>query len=359
MRGMPTAQLPDRIEIFRPGRHIDDQGTAHVFTPGDVADMAASYDPAVREAPLTVGHPEHNRPAYGWVKGLAVEGDRLVMQPGDVEPQFAEMVVSRRFPKRSASFYPPNHPNNPTPGRWYLRHVAFLGAQPPAIAGLKDIQFADDATGAVSFSEGEGDDPHARNPGSLPPEGAAAALGRPGGSRAPTTTKEDAQMDKELQDKLAAAEKAKADADARAQAAEQARADADAKLAQFAEQQRTERHAGFVSFAEQQVKAGKLLPKDAAAAVAVLDVLADAQPVEFAEGGATKKVSPTEWLKGLIASAKPVVSFGEHAPGNAGHDTPPADDAELDRRAQAYARQHNVNYAEALSRVVASFTTSA
>lgn len=332
MRGMPT-ELPDRIEIFRPGRHIDDQGNAHVFTPGDVADMAASYDPVVREAPLTVGHPEHNRPAYGWVKGLAVEGERLVMQPGDVEPQFAEMVSQRRFPKRSASFYPPSHPNNPTPGRWYLRHVAFLGAQPPAIAGLKDLQFADDDAGAISFSE------------------AGDESGKP--------TEEDDQMDKELQAKLDAAEKAKSEAEARAVAAEQAKQDADAQLAQFAERQRTERHAGFVSFAEQQVQAGKLLPKDQQAAVAVLDVLADAQPVEFAEGGAQKKLAPAEWLKGLIAAAKPVVSFGEHAPGNTGHDNPPADDAELDRRARDYARQHNVNYAEALSSVTASFTTPA
>lgn len=334
MRGMDT-QLPDRIEIFRPGRHIDDQGDVHVFTPGDVADMAASYNPAVREAPLTVGHPEHNRPAYGWVKGLAVQGDRLVMQPGDVEPQFAEMVFQRRFPKRSASFYPPSHPNNPTPGKWYLRHVAFLGAQPPAIAGLKDIQFADDAAGAVSFSE----------------------AGDPSGHTTETTetTEEDDQMDKELQAKLDAAEQEKSAALARAQAAEQAKQDADAKLAQFAEQQRAERHAGFVSFCEQQVQAGTLQPKDKEAAVAVLDVLADSQPVEFAEGGATKKVLPTEWLKGLIAGAKPVVSFGEFAPGKAGRAERPADDAELDRQARQYAAQHSVSYAEALSLVV-SFT---
>lgn len=328
MRGMDT-QLPERIEIFRPGRHIDDQGNVHVFTPGDVADMAASYNPAVREAPLTVGHPEHDRPAYGWVKGLAVQGDRLVMQPGDVEPQFAEMVAARRFSKRSAAFYPPRHPNNPTPGRWYLRHVAFLGAQPPAIAGLKDIQFADDDTGAISFSE------------------AGDASGK--------STEEDDQMDKELQAKLDAAEQEKSAALARAQAAEQAKQDADARLAQFAEQQRAERHAGFVSFCEQQVQAGTLQPKDKEAAVAVLDVLADAQPVEFAEGGTTKKVLPTEWLKGLIAGAKPVVSFGEFAPGKTGRVERPADDAELDRQAKQYAAQHSVSYAEALSRVV-SFT---
>lgn len=331
MRGMNTAQLPDSIEIFRPGRHIDDAGNAHEFSPADVAGMAEVYDPAVREAPLTIGHPEHNRPAYGWVQGLAVNAEGRLQTAGlrEVEPQFAEMVAARRFPKRSASFYPPNHPNNPTPGKWYLRHVAFLGAQPPAIAGLKDIQFADDAAGAVSFSE----------------------AGDPSGK----TTDEDDQMDKELQAKLDAAEKATAEANERAAAAVKEKAEADAKLAQFAEAARTERHAGYVSFCEEQIKAGKLLPKDAAAAVAVLDTLADAAPVEFAEAGATKKLAPADWLKGLIAAAKPVVSFGEQAAGGAGHATAPENDDELDKRAKAYAAQHNVSYADALNKVV-SFT---
>ena len=150
-----SATLPDGIEIFRPGRHIDDQGIAHHFSEADVDGMAASYNPALREAPLTVGHPKDNLPAYGWVKAVSRNAAGvLAIAPHNVEPQFAEMVAAKRFPKRSASFYPPQAPNNPTPGKWYLRHVAFLGAQPPAIAGLKDIQFSeDDAGGAVSFSE--------------------------------------------------------------------------------------------------------------------------------------------------------------------------------------------------------------
>ena len=46
----PSATLPAGIEIFRPGTHIDDQGRSHVFSDADVADMAASYNPATREA---------------------------------------------------------------------------------------------------------------------------------------------------------------------------------------------------------------------------------------------------------------------------------------------------------------------
>lgn len=321
---MATATLPPDIEVFRPGRHIDDQGGIHDFSPADVADIAASYNPALHEAPLTVGHPEHDRPAYGWVEGAHVNDEgRLAIASRDVEPQFAEMVAQRRFAKRSAAFYPPSHPKNPTPGKWYLRHVAFLGAQPPAIAGLKEIQFADDAAGLVCFSE-------------------ASSEGQP--------TQEHRTMSDQEKAAIARAEKAEADALA-AQAAAKAAQD---QLAQFAEQQRTARHAGFVAFAESQVQAGKLAPKDRDMCVATLEAVADAAPVQFAEGGTTRSVSPATWLQGLIANAAPVVQFGEFAPGAAAgqRHAPPKDDAELDARAQAYARDNKVSYAEAVAAVV-------
>lgn len=318
--------LPPKIEIFRAGTHVDDAGNAHTFTPADIAEIAQAYDPAVREAPLTVGHPANNLPAYGWVKGLSANVNLLLMDPHQVEPQFAEMVQSGRFKKRSSSFYSPNSPSNPTPGKWYLRHVAFLGAQPPAVAGLKDIQFAAGDCNAVNFSE------------------------------AVTQPTQETRMTEEEKAALA---KAQADAKAAQEALAAAEAStkaAQAQLAQFAEQQRADRHAGHVSFAEAQVKAGKLLPKDQATAVAVLDQLAAAQPVEFSEAGTTKKVSPADFIKGLIEGAKPVVDFGEFAGGNQGGESVKGlSDAEIDQRAKAYASKHNVSYSQALTSVV-SFT---
>lgn len=322
---MPHASLPDHIEIFRAGRHIDDAGTAHEFSEADVAAMAAGYNPSLREAPLTVGHPASNLPAYGWVKGLSAAAGVLTMNPHQVEPAFAEMVQAGRFKKRSASFYPPASPNNPAPGRWYLRHVAFLGAQPPAVAGLKDIQFSagDADAGAVCFSE----------------------------TVSPPYPHQETPMDEQMKSRLAQAESEAAAAKAAQATAEAAAEAANAQLAQFAEQQRQDRHAGHVSFAEAQVKDGKLLPKDKETAVAVLDQLAEAQPVEFSEGGTAKKVAPAEWLKGLIAGANPVVSFGEFAPAAAGESPKGLSDAALDQRAIAYARQHHVSYGEAIGRV--------
>lgn len=338
----PQIGLPSNIEVFRPGRHIDDAGVVHSFSESDVDGMVAGYDPALREAPLTVGHPKDNLPAYGWVKSLSrTDSGALAITPHQVEPQFAEMVTTGRFKKRSASFYPPLAPNNPTPGKWYLRHVAFLGAQPPAIAGLKDIQFSEgDAEGAVCFSE----------PVST------------------VTPQEPDDMSKELEEKLAKAQKdleaanaVAATATAAAAAATKKATDAEATAASFAEKARADRKAGFVSFAEAQVKAGTLLPKDKDMAVATLDALADAQPVEFAEGDTTRKVSPAQWLQDLIGNAKPVVSFGEFAGGRMPQGEGAAKgktDAEIDKAAKAWmASNKGVSYAEALNAVTTSFTS--
>lgn len=329
---MDQATLPSDIEVFRAGRHVDDQGVARTFTRAHLVQMAEGYDPALHEAPLTVGHPAHDLPAYGWVRRLAVDGDRLVLREHrDVEPQFAEMVRTRRFPKRSASFYAPDHPSNPKPGSWYVRHIGFLGAQPPGVKGLKEVAFADgDGAVCVSFSE-------------------AGPAGQ--------STQEQEQMEKDKEALAAAQADAAKEREAR-EKAEAAAREANDRLAQFAETQRQATHAAHVSFADEQVKAGRLLPKDKGSAVAVLDVLAASQPVEFAEGDTTKKVSPAEWLKGLIAGGKSLVQFGEFAPGTAGDGTTggePLTDDELDKRARAYAAKHAVSYSEAVTKV-ASFT---
>lgn len=343
------AELPAQIEIFRAGRHTDDAGTVHNFSQADVAGMVSAYDPALREAPLTVGHPKDNLPAYGWVKGLALNAaGNLAMNTHQVAPQFAEMVGNKLFKKRSASFYPPGHASNPKPGHWYLRHVAFLGAQPPAIAGLAD--FADgNAEGVVSFSEG---DEVIAAP--VTPE---TVLTTP--ATQPLINQEQLRMTQELKDQLDAAHLKHAESNTALVAALAETAAAKAQLAQFAETAKRDRTAGFVSFADAQIKAGVLLPKDKEAAVAVLGTLADAQPVSFAEGGATKTVAPADWLKTFISTRAPVVSFGEHAAGMlpaAGQGTAGMTEAEIDAKAHAYARQHKVSYAEAAS-AVCSFTS--
>jgi hypothetical protein len=142
------------FEIFKPGRHTSTQGVALTFGEADLAAIAAGYDPATHEAPIVVGHPKQDAPAYGWIASLAVKDGRLVATPDQVNPAFAELVETGSFKKRSAALYHPDSPGNPTPGQYYLRHVGFLGAQPPALKGLKPVEFAEgDAVVEIEFGE--------------------------------------------------------------------------------------------------------------------------------------------------------------------------------------------------------------
>jgi len=327
--------LPDGIEIFRAGTRTADNGRSYTISAADLVAAAAAYDPAKHEAPLTIGHPEGNRPAYGWVAGLQVDGDVLRTTHSQVEPQFAEMVADGRFKKRSASFYHPDDSANPVPGTWYLRHVAYLGAQPPAVKGLKDIEFSQ-AAAAVAFSDPVSDPVNPQE-------------------QRPMTVKTQEQLQAELD----AANKRAADLQAERDA-EKNRADqAAAQVANFGEQTRAQRHAANVAFCEAQVKAGKLLPKDQGKAVAVLDALAAGQPVEFTEGGVAQQASALDFVKGLLEDAKPKVEFGEYAPGSDGRagrgSAAGKSDAEIDKAAQEYMRANKgVNYADAVAAVTFS-----
>jgi len=332
--------LPQGIEIFKPGRHTAMAGQEYEFSEADLRRMAASYNPAQREAPLCVGHPEHDKPAYGFVKGLAVNAaGRLVMDTHQVAPAFAELVRDGRYKKRSAAFYPPLHPGNPTPGAWYLRHVAFLGAQPPAVPGLAEIAFSGDEQGLIAFAEDAGPDAPVSSP-SNPPEEPSTM-----------TEAEKAELERQLQ--AAKDEAAAARATVTAITAE--RDAAAAQAAAFAEGAKATRLAAHTAFAEAQIKAGALLPKDKLLTITALETLADAQPVEFAEGDATRKVSLAAWLQERLSAAKPAVAFGEFAPGRAAQPASAAggSDAEIDRAAKTYAARHKVCYAEALTAVTA------
>lgn len=143
MRPPPLDGGMKPFEIFRTGKHTSSQGATLTFGDVDLAAIASGYNPDLHQAPLVVGHPKQDAPAYGWVKSLGVRGDRLVAEPDQINPAFAEMVRDGSFKKVSAAFYQPTSPNNPTPGQYHLRHVGFLGAEAPAVKGLKAIEFSD------------------------------------------------------------------------------------------------------------------------------------------------------------------------------------------------------------------------
>jgi hypothetical protein len=139
------------LEIFKAGKHTAMNGSTLSFSEGDVAASVKAYNPNIHEAPLVIGHPKTDAPAYGWVKGLLGNTGLMQAIPYQVDPAFAEMVNAGKFKKMSASFYTPDSPINPVPGVYYLKHVGFLGAQAPAVKGLKPASFGESEEGVLDI----------------------------------------------------------------------------------------------------------------------------------------------------------------------------------------------------------------
>jgi len=160
------------LKIFKAGHHVDSDGLPRRFTRDDLRIIAAIYNPARHEAPLVIGHPAQNAPAYGWVKRLRDTNGVLEAEVDQVDPAFAETVRSGRYKKISASFYTPDSPGNPVPGTYYLRHAGFLGATPPAVKGLGSAMFSGTEDKVASFCSGPG----CLGPDSFTPSSSGKAL---------------------------------------------------------------------------------------------------------------------------------------------------------------------------------------
>lgn len=148
---MPTAAMKP-FKIFRPGKHTAACGTVIEFTEADLTNAVKAYNPDVYATPLVIGHPKTEDRAYGWAASLSYAEGHVWVNPEHVEPQFAEMVESKAFRNRSASWYMPDHPSNPVPGTLYPKHIGFLGAMPPSLKGLGDVKF-NEGSAPVDFSD--------------------------------------------------------------------------------------------------------------------------------------------------------------------------------------------------------------
>ena len=142
------------IHIFSPGTQTSAQGVTREFTKKDLKEIADTYNPGVHEAPIRIGHEDNDKvPSWGWVKGVKLKGSDLYAEV-EFSPLMEEYVDNKLYTKVSASFYSPESKINPEPGNWSLRHVAMLGAQPPAVKGLKGFAYSEVSgmDGVLDFS---------------------------------------------------------------------------------------------------------------------------------------------------------------------------------------------------------------
>lgn len=291
----PMSKLIKPLSIFRPGTHISAAGAEMSFTESDLAATAAAYDPTKHKAPLVLGHPKDNSPAYGWTKSLSFSDGLLQAIPESVSDDFKDWVNAGYYKKISASFYPPESPSNPTPGVFALRHIGFLGGQPPAVKGLPEPEFKD---GDADFITVEFEE---RTTGMIEEEKRLAA-------------------DKErLAKELAEFKQQQADF------TEQQAALKQQQVALAAERLLGEKRS-LTEFVETQIKAGKILPKDKLGAIEFMGVINSESVLEFGEGDTVTKTKPLDWFKKFIEAQPAKVNFGEATP-SGGFDPDAADNA--------------------------------
>ncbi|MBX3597307.1 MAG: hypothetical protein KF874_07025 [Rhizobiaceae bacterium] len=140
------------IEIFRAGTFTPMSGKTATITENDLRRIAETYDPVNSPAPVVIGHPETDAPAYAWVDRLYVEGGKLKATVKETVAQFADFVKQGLYKRVSISLFLPDSSANPKPGEFYLKHVGFLGAAAPAVPGLKPVQFSNGANDCIEFA---------------------------------------------------------------------------------------------------------------------------------------------------------------------------------------------------------------
>lgn len=122
-------------EVFKAGKHTDANGNEREWSSEDIDTIIAKYNNQLpdekHEAPVVIGHPVNNSPAYAWVESLKKDGETLLAKFTQIDPEFEQLIKEGRYKKVSIALYPD----------MMLRHIGFLGAIPPAVKGLKDSEF--------------------------------------------------------------------------------------------------------------------------------------------------------------------------------------------------------------------------
>ena len=283
------------IEIFRTGTHTSSNGKKKSWSKDDLDKMVSSYDTADHEAPIVIGHPKSNAPAFGWLDGMKRSGAKLLGRFKQVAPEFGEMVEAGRFKKRSISVYPDGT----------IRHVGFLGAQPPAVKGLRDIAFEEGDAENYEFEEKEADMPTVE------------------------------QLEKQLEEEKKKRKAAEAESGVNKEKAKKSEAD-------FVEHQKQAKHKDIADFVESGITAGKILPAwKEKGLVSFMQNLDDQEDTfEFSEG---KKETPGEWFKDFINSFSEHPLFKEMAKPEGDEKRADADFAEDEKEADEMASAHHID----------------
>jgi hypothetical protein len=126
------------VSAFKAGMQTDSEGVSRKWEPGDMGKIAQQYNKSVDKsnpgrhvAPVVIGHPEHNSPAWGWIDRAKAVGQKLYLHLSELQPEFVDLLKRGMYKTRSISLYPDLN----------IRHIGFLGGAVPAVKGLGPFKF--------------------------------------------------------------------------------------------------------------------------------------------------------------------------------------------------------------------------
>lgn len=136
------------LEIFRAGNY----GEKGTWTPEDLKEIVETSNANNIEAPIVVGHSSSDKdPCHGVLGKLRLAGDTIMAPVKRITGALKDAFNKGEYPNWSAEIYPDLHGT----GKKALRRLAFLGATPPEVKGLKAYgTFSDtDKYTTVNFSD--------------------------------------------------------------------------------------------------------------------------------------------------------------------------------------------------------------
>lgn len=250
------------IEVFRTG----DYGEKGSYTEADIDQIIANFN-ATDRAPIVVGHPSTDSPAWGWIDALKRKGDTLFARIAEMRDELKQAIADGRFRNRSIRLI--QRDDGPS-----LAHVGFLGGVLPEVKGLAPLP---------AFATGEGIE---------------FEFGVPAPAADP--------MSKELDD-------------LRRQLSDEINRRAQVEI-ELAELKAKTRRQEFETWVSAQVEQGRIPVSLKDALISLLTSLPPAGEVAFAMGEKNMRASAVDLVKTII-SALPAPAFSQGLPAPA--DNPP------------------------------------
>lgn len=298
----------ENVEIFKTGTWRPSTGGQTTFTGTDLDDMVASFE-ALNTQPgfvpaLKLGHSAMQRffgnkqgaPRLGSVAKIWRVGDKILANFRDVPDELVDLIEKDRYNQVSVEVFPKYEFEGKT-FKNLLTAVALLGAELPAVKGLKDLasalfeedDFDEDQTRIVYSEERDEMEKFTQ-------EQVDALIDA-------ALTKATKEFEDSVDAKLADLTTRLAAQDEEIKTLRDDKAESEKTAAEFAE---TERKSKLKGIFDQGVKDGKLLPKQEES------IMAMAASMSFAEGDKTEVQLFEDFVKDLPKQ----VDFKEHMEGD-------------------------------------------